>query len=266
MSDSTVQNTVPQDVPNNTPPVVRPGTPESEAPMSGFMKSQADMMRDSVPVPEEPTGYNLEELSQKLGVDPNTLGTPPVPEVQEPPAPVNPDDWYKNQFKTPEALEFVENFKKYVGFDIKEVYKLIQDTAQTTQGVEQWRREVHAERQLATIKQELGQEFDSIMPQVLQRFNQIRQTNPQQAQALDNIDGVRMLAALIRQEGRQSSVTNNPSIPQFYPNRRPANHGVTNQSPVIKMSDFINWSDADVQARMPEIIRAKQEGRFIHDL
>lgn len=78
-----------------------------------------------------------------------------------------------------------------------------------------------------------------------------------------------MLAALIKQEGlrkQDPSGNLNPDVPQYYPNRRPANHGFTNQSPIIKMSEFINWTDADVQARMPEIIRAKQEGRFIHDL
>jgi hypothetical protein len=242
--------------------VPTPGSPESDTPSSGYLKSQADTIRDT-PVVEADPGYNIEELATKLGIDPNTIGQPEAPEQAAPPA--NTEDWYAKQFGTVEAQQFAENFKKYVGLDIKEVYKLINDTATVTQGVETWRKQVTVQQQTQQLKQEFGDDFDSIMPLIGQRFKQIQQSNPKQAQALDNLDGARMLAALIRQEGYQQSVVQNPEVPPYLPNRRPINRGGQGTSPVIKMSDFVKWSDAEVQARYGEVVRAKQNGTFIND-
>jgi len=256
------QTQAPVEQPVYTP---SPGSPESSTPGSGYLRQQADIRRDT---PEEPVqqdvGYDINELATKLGVDPNSLGQEEAP-VEQPPVSV--EDWYAGQFGSTEAQQFADNFKKHLGIDIKEVYQLIQNTAQVTKGVEQWRQQVTAQTQAQQLRQELGDEFDTLMPMIGQRFSEIKKANPKQAAALDNIDGARMLAALIRQEGvQQRTPMGNSNVPNYLPNRRQVNRGGNGQSPVIKMSDFINWSDSDVQMRMPDIIRAKQNGTFIHDI
>lgn len=211
----------------------------------------------------------LDELGQRLGIDPNDLGKSPEElEANQPPLPA--DDWYSQQFDTDEAKQFAENFKKHLGIDIKDAYKLINETAQVTQGLEGWRKQVQNERDLGILRQEFGQQFDNIMPQVAQEFQRLKQVNPQQAAALDNIDGVRYLAAYIsqRQGGvTQPTRTDRTDIPQYnYPNVRQRHGGGTPPAPMIKMSDFLKWSDDEVQSRYQEIIQAKQAGTFIHDI
>ena len=242
-----------------------PGTPESSTPGSGYLRQQADIIRDTPQESQQQDpGYDIGELATKLGIDPNSLGQEEVPVVEQP---KSTEDWYAAQFGTAESQQFAENFKKHLGIDIKEVYQLIQNTAQVNTGLEQWRQQVAAQTQAQQLRQELGSEFDSLMPLIGERFQQIKKVNPQQAAALDNLDGARMLAALIRQEGVQKGVPlGNQNVPNYLPNRRQANRGYSGQSPVIKMSEFINWSDSDVQTRMPDIIRAKQNGTFIHDI
>jgi hypothetical protein len=240
-----------------------PGSPESATPSSGYLRSETDIKRDTPVVAPDP-GYDINELATKLGVDPASIGQPEVVEQVAPP-PVNTEDWYAKQFGTDEAKQFADNFKKYIGIDIKEVYQLINNTAQVNTGLETWRKQVTVQQQTQQLKQEFGAEFDTLMPLIGQRFKQIQATNPKQAAALDNLDGARMLAALIRQEGIQQNSVQQPDVPQYLPNRRPLNRGGQGQSPVIKMSDFVKWSDEEVQARYGEIVRAKQNGTFIND-
>jgi len=246
-----------------------PGSPSSETPTSGYIPSQSDVIarQHEQPPQQEVVDPNIEELSTKLGINPDELGveTPPQEEKQEEKF-SDPEDWYKQQFSNPEASKFVEDFKKYVGLDIKEVYGLIKETAEVTKGVDQWRQEAVAQQQLNTLKQEFGNEFDSLMPQILERFDQIRKVNPQQAQALDNPDGARLLAAKIKQEQSQGTYTQQrDDVPTYLPNRRQVSYRQSD-SPVIKMSEFRSWSGEEMDRRYGDILRAKQNGTFIYDV
>lgn len=227
---------------------------------------------EEVPQAAEPDS-NFEELGKKLGIDPETLGKSPEElEKEAPPEEkLSPEDWYKQQFGTAEAQQFADNFKKHLGIDIKEAYELINNTAQVTQGLEQWRREVHTQRELEQLRTEFGNEFDSIMPQVAQEFQRIRQVNPQQAAALDNIDGARYLAAYIRQRGGMSQNTQplqqRTDVPSYaLPNVRQRHGQGTPPAPTIRMSEFIKWSDEEVQSRYKDISLARQMGTFIYDV
>jgi hypothetical protein len=258
--NSTVQQVVPETTQGFVP---TPGTPESSTPTSGYYTQKVDEQYRAEPEPTD-NGYDINDLASKLGVDPNSLGVPEEPKVEPP---LSTEDWYSKQFSTEEAKQFAANFQKHFGMDIKQVYEVINQTAQVTQGLEQWRKQVSVQQQTQQLRTELGNDYDSLMPLVGQRFQEIRKVNPKQAEALDNIDGARMLAALIRQEqGQQKYTGQNTNVPTYLPNRRPVNRGNDNSSPVIKMSDFLNWTDDEVQRRMPDIYRAKQNGTFIHDI
>lgn len=259
------------------PVVQQEQQPVQDLPTSGYIPSQADLMRDykaseqqatqEQRIEDTPMGADLQELAEKLGVNPEDIGQPPAPEPPEEKVYADPDDWYSEQFSTPEASKFADDFRKYVGFDIKEVYGLIKQTAEVTKGVDQWRQEAYAQQQLNSLRQDFGEEFDSLMPQVLDRFAQIREVNPQQAAALDNPDGARMLAALIRQEQSQG-VQQPPSqknVPNFLPNKRQVTHG-RNQPPVIKYSEMMKWSGEEIDRRYGEILQAKQNGTLIYDI
>lgn len=216
---------------------------------------------------QPPVNEELKALADKVGIPPEQLGK--APEQDKPDTPVNPDDWYAKQFGEPEAKQFADNFKKFVGIDIKDVYGLINNTAQVTQGLEGWRQEVYAKQQIESLRTEFGSDYDTVMPQVLQEFQRIREVNPQQAQALDNIDGARYLAAYVRQQGQasQQQPQAQTQIPSYdFPNVRHTNMGNKPPAPTIRMSDFITWSDEEVQSRMPELVAARKNGTFIHDI
>lgn len=243
--NSGVQPAVDQHVP-------RPGSPESEEPTSGYMSDSSAYERDQAELegqqPQQPSQDELQELSERLGINPEDIGKPDQPEEPKEER-LSTEDWYSKQFGTPEAKQFAENFKKHFGMDIKQVYEVINSTAQVTQGLEQWRKEVHAQQQVKQLQQEWGNEFGDVMPQVIQKFQQIRKTNPRQAQALDNLDGARMLRALVLQEKQQGqSVQPNLSQPPTYlPNRRPLQRGGNGTPNVVKMSDYVNMSDSEAQ-------------------
>lgn len=254
-----------------------PGSSASEAPSSGYLRSDADKQRDerlaelNNTLNNEPTEVNpdIQELSEKLGVNPEEIGNEPQPEPEEPQQDyIDPDDWYAQQFSEEKAQKFAEDFKKYVGLDIKEVYGLIKNTAEVTQHVDDWRQQAVAEQQLSQLKQEFGNEFDTLMPQVLERFGEIKQKNPQQAAALDNPDGARLIAALIRQEqssGQQQRPAATKEVPNYFPNRRNVSHG-RESSPVIRMSEMITWTGEEMDRRYADIVLAKRNNTFIYDV
>lgn len=265
-------------LPNQTEqPQYEPGSAASETPSSGYMRSQADKDRDARHeellgltnnTPEE-TNPDIQELSEKLGVNPEDIGKEPTPEPEEPKQDyVDPEDWYAQQFNEEKAQQFAEDFKKYVGIDIKEVYGLIKNTAEVTKYVDDWRQQAVAEQQVNKLKQEFGQEYDTLMPQVLERFGQIKKANPQQGAALDNPDGARLIAALIRQERMQGKTQIPPAtkdVPTYFPNRRQVNHG-RESSPVIKMSEMITWTGEEMDRRYADIVLAKRNGTFVYDV
>jgi hypothetical protein len=239
------------------------GTGEDAIPPEG---SEGALPEGSTP---EQQSEEMAALAAKLGIDPNQLGKSQEElDANKPPLPV--DDWYSQQFGTQEAQQFAESFKKYVGIDIKEAYQLMNNTAQVTKGLESWRAQVQTERDLGILQQEFGNEFDQIMPLVAQEFQRIKAVNPQQAAALDNVDGARYLAAYIRQRGIGATQPNQlarQDVPQFnFPNVRTRHTGGSSTAPTIRMSEFIKWTDDDVQRRYNEVVAAKQAGTFIYDL
>lgn len=234
--------------------------------------------QDSVPTEDEGGSYSgdmpdaeLVALSEKLGINPDDLGRSEE-DIKKDQPPMPTEDWYAQQFAEPEAKQFADNFRKHLGIDIKEVYELIHNTANVTKGLESWRQQVQAQRDLDVLRSELGNEFDNIMPQVAQEFQRIRQVNPQQAAALDNLDGARYLAAYIRQKSGGGRTTqpigqNNQNVPQFsYPNVRQVPGSGGSKPPTIRMSEFLKWEDSEVQRRYNDIVQAKQNGTFIYDI
>ena len=202
----------------------------------------------------------INELAAKLGVDPASLASQEEGVTETPPVVEEVKEDYLGKFNTEQGKRFRAEFKEYLGIDPVEAYELIQNTSQLVQHLDGWRGQVQHERQMETLRTEFGGDFETIMPKVVERFGKLPKA---QQVALDNADGARLLAAAIRQEELQAK--GGRVNPYASTNVRPLTRS-GNGSPVIRMSEFVNWSDAEVQSRMGEIVKAKQAGTFINDL
>lgn len=202
----------------------------------------------------------IEQLSQKLGVNPDELGsTSPEPEL-----PLGTEDEkaaFLKKLNSEDGQRFRNEFKEYVGVDVVEAFQAIQDAATLTKELDSWRRDMVRQEETKVLRQELGQEFDILMPEIVDYFKQLP---PAQQQALDNLDGARMIAALIRQGKKQVRNGQPGNLPPFVQGnvRSTAQRG----APVIRMSEMVQWKGAELDARMGDVIRAKQAGTFINDL
>jgi hypothetical protein len=200
----------------------------------------------------------IEQLSQKLGVNPDELGNP---DVVPPLGTEDEKQAFLKKLNSEDGQRFRNEFKEYVGVDVVEAFQAIQDAATLTKELDSWRRDMVRQEETKVLKQELGQEFDILMPEIVDYFKQLP---PVQQQALDNLDGARMIAALIRQ-GKKQARTGQPGNYPPYVNgnvRSTAQRG----APVIRMSEMVQWKGAELDARMGDVIKAKQAGTFINDL
>lgn len=199
------------------------------------------------------------ELEQKLGVKLSDLQpqqpAQPTPEVPQPEAP---SEDMLARFNSAEGLRMREEFKKVMGIDPLEAFQAVQNTQQSLQQINQWRQQVMVERQMDTLKQEWGQDFDSTFVEVRQRFEQLPD---HMKPALDNLDGARLLAAQIRAErlgGQHSGVP----LPRSSAQSRTQNIRNTGApAGFVKTSDYLNDRISEA-----EYISALQSGRVIRDI
>lgn len=203
-------------------------------------------------------GQTIEQLGQKLGVNPNELGNA---DADVPPQTEDEKQAFLKKLSSEDGQRFRNEFKEYVGIDVLEAFEAIQNAATLTKELDSWRRDMVRQEETKVLKQELGQEFDTLMPEIVEYFKQLP---PAQQQALDNLDGARMIAALIRQGKRAARGGQPGNLPPFVNGnvRNTASRGV----PTIRMSEMVNWTGAELDARMGDVLRAKQAGTFINDL
>lgn len=194
----------------------------------------------------------IDALSQKLGIQQQQPPTEPQQQQQ---------DDFSQKLGTEEGQKLVADFKKITGVDLQEAFGVVQNTAKLTQELDAWRQQVLVERQAQQLRQEWGTDYDVIMPKVAEAFKKLP---PQMQQALDNPDGARLLAAQIRQMER-GALTNRTN-PTYVPSGNVRGLSGGNTTPVIRMSEMVNWSGQELDRRMPDVIRAKQAGTLINDL
>jgi uncharacterized protein YukE len=199
----------------------------------------------------------VQELSEKLGVNLGDVQPQqqPAPEVPQPEVPQ--EDPFA-RFNTAEGQRMREEFKKVMGIDPLEAFQAVQQTQQQLQQVEQWRQQVAVERQMDTLKQEWGGDFEATFSEVRERFNQLPD---HMKPALDNLDGARLLAAQIRSEQLGGQHFGVP-LPRSSAPSRTSNIRSTG-APVgfVKTSDYLNDRVSEA-----EYISALQAGRVIRDI
>ena len=200
----------------------------------------------------------VQELQEKLGVNLNEVPQQ-QPEVSQAQPDVPQQDDFLKRFNSAEGQRMRNEFKQIMGIDPLEAFQAVQNTNKQLQEIENWRRQVSNERQIETLQSEWGGEFEETWSAVKERF----QTLPDNMkQALDGIEGARLLAAQIRLErgsGQQRSVQ------QFqkssYGNHTQNIRTSGNAGGYIRTSDYLadKVSEADY-------IQAVRSNRVINDI
>ena len=240
------------------------------------MSNEAPPASGYIPVTSAaPTAYSQEqsqagfdafnqvaELQQKLGVDLSQAQAVPeqvpaqgqVPQVpnQQPPAQEDP----LAKFNSDRGKKMRQEFTEVMGFDPLVAFQAVQQTQQQLQQMDAWRRQAENERSIDTLRGEWGGEFESTWSEVRERFQALP---PQMKQALDNIDGARLLAAQIKAERFQSSGVplQRSSVPSQTQNIRSTGA----PSGYVKLSDFL----AD-RVSEQDYLAAHAAGRVIRDI
>jgi hypothetical protein len=225
----------------------------------GYINTSSPM-QTNFQAEEQERGFDslqqVEELQQKLGVNLNDLQPQQQqqPEVQPP---QQPQDDIFNRFNSAEGKRMRDEFKKIMGIDPMEAFQAVQNTQAQLQQIDQWRKQVVVEREMDTLRQEWGNEFDATFSEVRSRYEQLPD---HMKSALDNLDGARLLAAQIRSE-RINGVQSGTSLPRSSGVSRTQSIRTTGApSGFVRTSDYLNdhVSEADYLA-------AVRAGRVIRD-
>lgn len=129
--------------------------------------------------------------------------------------PEKPED--TEQPETVEFTKFSEDFKKHLGFDIKEAMTMVQE-------LQTLRQEIVVREQETNIKSSWGVDdatYQERMNEVRTYAANIQQKNPEMFNKLDNVEGVKLIWAKIESEKRKGNKATVPSI-QTSGNKTPA--------------------------------------------
>lgn len=114
-----------------------------------------------------------------------------------------------------------------------------------------------AQQQMATLRQEWGDSFDTVMPEISKRFAALP---PQMQASLDNLDGARLLYAQIMQEKSAQG----PQVPYAQPPRydRPSvpQNLQKSQEPQFTKEQIRSMSESDYIKNQSAISYAYQHG------
>jgi hypothetical protein len=198
----------------------------------------------------------VQELQEKLGVNLNEV--PQQQPIDVPPEVPQQDDFLK-RFNSVEGQRMRNEFKQIMGIDPLEAFQAVQNTNKQLQEIESWRRQVSNERQIETLQNEWGGEFEETWSAVKERF----QTLPDNMkQALDGIEGARLLAAQIRLERGSSQQRSTQQFQKSsYGNHTQNIRTSGNAGGYIRTSDYLadKVSEADY-------IQAVRSNRVINDI
>jgi hypothetical protein len=236
---------------------------QEEAQGSGYLGATSPVPTEYSQQQQAQQGSDLQlvnELQEKLGVNLNDVpqqqavpqAQPQAPEVQQQ------EDFVK-KFNSVEGQRMRNEFKQIMGIDPLEAFQAVQNTNAQLREIENWRRQVSNEKQIETLQNEWGGEFEETWSAVREKF----QTLPDNMkQALDGIEGARLLAAQIRLErgsGQQRSVQ------QFqkssYGNHTQNIRTSGNAGGYIRTSDYL----AD-KVSESDYIQAVRSNRVINDV
>lgn len=161
---------------------------------------EADGQVDTEPSSEESSEPSLETDEVDLSLF-DELDKAEEPKADEEPA----------EEQAPPGFEkFAEDFKKYLGFDVKEAMTMVQE-------LQTLKQEIVVREQENNIKSSWGVDdatYQERMNEVRKYAANIQQKNPEMFKKLDNVEGVKLIWAKLEQEKRKGSKAQVPSVQQ----------------------------------------------------
>lgn len=206
----------------------------------------------TVEAPPEASEEDLEKLAKGLGIDISklreTLGQE-TPSTETPKEETKPED--ENKEEVEKRLRRVDNeVKELLGVGLTEVYGLLNE-------LNEFKAQYVLEKQQSVLKQEWGEGYQDALSEVRAYWDTLPET---QQKALDNVDGARLIYALVQQNKRQP----NASSKQTYVNS--SARGSSNGRPTLRMSDIVKLSESEYFSRQDEIQDAFRRGLVLNDV
>lgn len=214
---------------------------------------------DEVPeVVDEQKDYDLEELAKKLGVDVSKLQGLVDAEKQttdttqeENKEPKEKDEEESEEVIKKRLATVDSELKSLLGAGLSDVYGMLKELTD-------FRNQYYTEQQLNVLKGEWGQTYDSNMQMVHERWAKLPED---QKGALNNVDGARLLLALIEKEQKGKQTPQATSNPKYVKGTSTGGQS----SNKIRMSDIMKMDEATYRKNEPLIQKAIREGRLIRD-
>lgn len=238
------------------------GTYEVEKAPNEYLSAEYQVDPETgMPLGQEPVEDNTEkddqlaELSKKLGVDPDEIGR--EEESKEDGGKEKSDEESDDSDKESEEAikKRIQNvdkeLKQLLGTGLTEVYGLIQELSE-------FRNQYYIQQQQAALQSEWGESFDDNFKQVQEKWNTLPE---KQKAALNNVDGAKMLLALIEREQKGNTVQSNQTSTYVRSNKT----GSSGEGKRLRMSEIIKLPQAEYVKRQREIELAFKEGRVIKD-
>ena len=202
----------------------------------------------------------IQELQEQLGVNLGDFQPQQPNQSQQQQLEVPQEDFAK-KFNSVEGQRMRNEFKQVMGIDPVEAFQTVQQANIQLKEIEAWRRQVANEKQIETLQNEWGGDFEETWSGVREKFQSLPEN---MRQALDNLDGARLLAAQLRLEqssgqGRQQQ--------QSFQKSSTGNSSTQNIRTSGNVGGFIKTSDY-LADRVDEAtyIKAVRNGRVIHDV
>lgn len=236
---------------------------EEESQGSGYLGATSPVPTEYSQQQQFQQGTDLQtvqELQEQLGVN---LGDvqPQQPDQPQQQPEVPPVD-FASKFNSVEGQRMRNEFKQVMGIDPVEAFQTVQQANAQLKEIEAWRRQVANEKQIETLQNEWGGEFEETWSGVREKFQSLPEN---MKQALDNLDGARLLAAQLRLE--RSSGQGHAAQPQSFQKSSIGNNSTQNIRTSGNVGGFIKTSDY-LADRVDEAtyIKAVRNGRVIHDV
>lgn len=190
-------------------------------------------------------GVDVEALSGLLGVDKPEEATTEEPEKTE-------EELSEEDKQIKERLLAVDKeVQNLLGVGLTEVYGLLQE-------LQAFKAQYVVEQQTSILKQEWGANYEETLQEVRGYWEKLPET---QKQALDNVEGARLIHALISKEkGSKAASQQSPYVRQG--SARPR----SGANPKFRMSEVVKLSEADYQRIQPELEDAFRRGLVINDI
>lgn len=208
----------------------------------------------------------LASIASKLGVDVEALTgllglAPPPPQepaaqkeettaaAEEPPEP-------EDDKKLRERLLTVDReVKSLLGVGLHDVYGLLQE-------LQQFKAQYVVQQQTELLKQEWGEDYQDTLQQVKGYWEKLPAA---QKKALDNVEGARLIYALLTKD-RATAAAANARLSNSQYIRQGSVKPRSGAAAKFRMSEVVKLSEADYMRIQPQLEEAFRRGQVINDI